>query len=444
LTGQGWKTTSTAASETVDAFLELEPVQGSTTPTYNLAFKGQINGAGYGSLLTLPSGGGLNLNSGTYQINGTQISSANLSDGTTGTGNIVLATAPTFVTSITDPTLYGGAAAGSTLTLKGTSNGSPSSANIYINPTAANGDVAIGTTSPNTQFTVNLNTSANPPIVLSGQGINYQFVGADSTKNSIEMDGFANSSNIYCRRSDGTNASPSALASNDAICVWGVFGYDGSAWTGQQAAIAMYAAGTWTNAPSYPTLIKFFVTPASSSTLGEAMRINSTGALDIGQTSDTTGAKLAVTGGIAQTTAESCTTGVQTNSVGLFSACVASDARLKDEVKKGVKSAIDVLMAITPRFYTWKKEEQDKRDTLEHYGYFAQNVQQAFPDAVVAGGKGLLSVDPNAMNALNTKAIQEQQKEIEQLSAQIVAMGAQPFVPQDDSWKHRFLHWLEE
>jgi hypothetical protein len=57
--------------------------------------------------------------------------------------------APTFQTSLTTPTIYGGTAAGSTLTLNGTSNGSPSSAHVLLNPTIASGDVTIGTATPN-------------------------------------------------------------------------------------------------------------------------------------------------------------------------------------------------------------------------------------------------------------------------------------------------------
>lgn len=80
-TGQGWKTTSTAASQTVDVIEEVQPVQGSANPTYNLVVSGQVNAAGYAALYTVPSTGGFNLNSGTYQIGGTQIACSNLSNG---------------------------------------------------------------------------------------------------------------------------------------------------------------------------------------------------------------------------------------------------------------------------------------------------------------------------------------------------------------------------
>lgn len=55
LTGQGWKTTATAGSETVDWIIENQPVQGTTTPTELLAISAQINGAGYTNVLNINS-----------------------------------------------------------------------------------------------------------------------------------------------------------------------------------------------------------------------------------------------------------------------------------------------------------------------------------------------------------------------------------------------------
>lgn len=57
LTGQGWKTTVTAASQTVDWIVENQPVQGTTAPTTTLAWSYQVNGGGYASMLTLSNSG---------------------------------------------------------------------------------------------------------------------------------------------------------------------------------------------------------------------------------------------------------------------------------------------------------------------------------------------------------------------------------------------------
>jgi hypothetical protein len=64
---------------------------------------------------------------------------------------------PVFTTNITTPIVYGGSAAGSTLTLQGTSNGSPSNAYVILQPSG--GNVGIGTTSPNATLTVGANLS---------------------------------------------------------------------------------------------------------------------------------------------------------------------------------------------------------------------------------------------------------------------------------------------
>lgn len=55
--GQGWKTTTTAASEQVDFIAEVRPVQGSTAPTGNWVLSAQVNGAGYSPVLTVSNTG---------------------------------------------------------------------------------------------------------------------------------------------------------------------------------------------------------------------------------------------------------------------------------------------------------------------------------------------------------------------------------------------------
>lgn len=47
LTGQGWKTNATAASQAVDWIAEVRPVQGAASPTANLALLYQVNGGGF-------------------------------------------------------------------------------------------------------------------------------------------------------------------------------------------------------------------------------------------------------------------------------------------------------------------------------------------------------------------------------------------------------------
>jgi len=56
-TGQGWKTNSTAASQSVDFIQEVQPVSGSSAPSGNLVWSNSINGGSYSPLMTLTSGG---------------------------------------------------------------------------------------------------------------------------------------------------------------------------------------------------------------------------------------------------------------------------------------------------------------------------------------------------------------------------------------------------
>ena len=64
LTGQGWKTDATAASQTVDWLLQTVPVEGAAAPTSYLDFGAQVNAGGFGSKMTLTSAGKLDVAAG--------------------------------------------------------------------------------------------------------------------------------------------------------------------------------------------------------------------------------------------------------------------------------------------------------------------------------------------------------------------------------------------
>ena len=55
--GRGWKTTATAASQTVDGRIVVSPVQGSANPTGQMLLGTSINGAAFTNILTLDSSG---------------------------------------------------------------------------------------------------------------------------------------------------------------------------------------------------------------------------------------------------------------------------------------------------------------------------------------------------------------------------------------------------
>jgi len=70
LTGRGWKTDATAASQIVDWIAENQPVQGAANPTTNLVLSSQVNSGGYTARLTLKSDGSINVPQGTATIAG--------------------------------------------------------------------------------------------------------------------------------------------------------------------------------------------------------------------------------------------------------------------------------------------------------------------------------------------------------------------------------------
>jgi hypothetical protein len=90
LTGQGWKTNATAASQPVDWIIETQPVQGAANPTSNLVMSFQVNGGGYTAQMTMGSGttGALSFGgTSTASFNGPVLATALRVSGATVPGN---------------------------------------------------------------------------------------------------------------------------------------------------------------------------------------------------------------------------------------------------------------------------------------------------------------------------------------------------------------------
>ena len=136
---------------------------------------------------------------------------------------------PAFTTSVTTPIIYGGTAAGSTLTLAGTSNGSPSGANIILNGTGQ-GNVGIGTTAPDNLLTINngavnvsftkyLNTNFGG-YVESGANVNrMSYMGEEFVRNQGDKQPASNTALTW-----GDNSSWSIYETADSTgdCTWSI------------------------------------------------------------------------------------------------------------------------------------------------------------------------------------------------------------------------------
>ena len=88
----------------------------------------------------------------------------------------------------------------------------------------------------------------------------------------------------------------------------------------------------------------------------------------------------------------------------------ASDERWKKEITP-LDTSVDELLSLESRQFKWI----DERDEKTHYGLIAQEVEQVFPDLVVADESGFKYVNYLELIPLMLKAIQEQQRQITEL-----------------------------
>jgi hypothetical protein len=101
----------------------------------------------------------------------------------------------------------------------------------------------------------------------------------------------------------------------------------------------------------------------------------------------------------------------------------SSDRSLKKNiVTLNDSQGLDAVMKLDPVSFDWKDPQKPGRQM----GFVAQNVQSVLPELVSADEKnGLLGVNYNGLIASTIKALQEQQKEIEDLKLQIEELKAE-------------------
>jgi len=111
-TAQGWKTTATAASQTVNFRQYVLPVQGTTAPTALWTMQSQINGGGYSTIFSVGNTGILRGAGGVLTVADQVYSNTGLkTDGYVVVGNSTT-TSPIYFGSGTDTTVFRASAAG--------------------------------------------------------------------------------------------------------------------------------------------------------------------------------------------------------------------------------------------------------------------------------------------------------------------------------------------
>lgn len=147
--------------------------------------------------------------------------------------------------SVTTPNVYGSSSSGGTLHLFSTSHATKGK--ILFGTSAydeVNNRLGIGTVSPDSLLHITAN-AATLPTPISGTLVHVGNV--DSTGSAFTLDSFASANTIACRRADTSNASPSALATNDIICALNGYGYGTSAYGAfAGASVRLIADQTWT------------------------------------------------------------------------------------------------------------------------------------------------------------------------------------------------------
>ncbi len=144
------------------------------------------------------------------------------------------------------------------------------------------GNVGIGTTSPDSEIVIS-NTAGATTNSL-GSSTLLHVVGAAGYYPTIQMDATAGNATFSGIRYNGSIASPTTIVSGNALLALTAYGYNGSGLSSAQAGLYFFGEGTWSTS-SEPTYGAIYVTPSGSTTAAEAMRVDDSGKIGIGTTS---------------------------------------------------------------------------------------------------------------------------------------------------------------
>jgi len=98
----------------------------------------------------------------------------------------------------------------------------------------------------------------------------------------------------------------------------------------------------------------------------------------------------------------------------------SSDERLKD-IQGKFSRGLSSIFLLDPILYKWNKKSG--METGHTYvGFSAQDVQKAIPEAVGENQEGYLTLSDRPIIAALVNAVKEQQKEIEELKRQVMAL----------------------
>lgn len=368
---------------------------------------------------------------GTVSGGGNQINNVIIGTSTPLTGFFTTLSASASLTSLLH--IGGTGTTGTQLTFQTTTGNGTTDAFVWnrgnngatLAMTLNNTGLGLGTVAPDAALTLNLNAAASVAVTAPG----FHIVGADTTATIGLIDTFAAPGQWSVRRADGTLSSKSAVISDVPIFSNQALAWDGSAYNSIaliQAVTAELQSGT-----AHGSVLKFFTTPATTTTLTEAIRIQPSGGVTIGATITTDpgvgglqlngqafAPNMASDTATADSTVCTATTGGKLlKGTGALGICLGTSGRQFKTDFEPMAAGINDLMKISFTNYRYRNGHGDDGAHMQ-YGTTAQDVEKVLPDLVRHDITGTaINYDSGALLFIGLRSIQQLKADNDNLHA---------------------------
>lgn len=283
-----------------------------------------------------------------------------------------------------------------------------------------------------TQLTVSQNTGGTPATSTAGNMLG-QFIAADTTIGNVMIDTFGAQGEIIGRFAGGTQAS--RTATSGTITVFSVVGQgwdtSGNYVTGAVVDFVT-TASTW-SASNRGAFMRFRTVPDGTTSLAEAMRIQGSGGVSIGTTTDPGIGSLQVNAtiiapnltsdaGLTDTTVcwkNTATTGTILKGSGTLGICLGTSGAQFKTAFTPMIAGLDEVTKLHFQNYRYKKGFVDGGERMQ-YGLTAQDVETVLPDLVRHDEMGeSVNYDAGALLFIGLRAIQQLKADNDNLRSEI-------------------------
>lgn len=325
-----------------------------------------------------------------------QLAASDLSNGTTGSGGVVLATSPNLATpSMTNVNITGNSVPANGFFLSNTNVLGLASASTTAGYIDASGRLVMAAVVPTLGATGLINGAANGQALVALQR-------ADATASGAEY---------RTLKARGSLTSPSAVNSGDNVFTFTGQAYDGGVY--RNVIQITGAAQTYTGANNVSGKIQFFVRPTgAAASLSSVVDINEDLTMSLPNiTTDATHTD--------STLCQDTTTHKVYFGSGAAGICLGTSSLRFKRDWLPLESGLKEVMKLDLGTYYYKAGFGDSGAKIK-YGFNAENVNEVLPDLVGLDSEGRPnSVDWAGMVPVLAKAIQQQQMEIEALKVKL-------------------------